>query len=246
LTGADSIFFRASSDVPAAEKEIYQPLLADREMQRWTVPAKTMKYVFHPFEGHTKLGVEDVRKKFPKTWKNLKKHETELRTRKSVRLNPELWWRPVRPRSPKTLFQPKIVCPHLMLFPRFGLDERGTFAVSHSPFLILKDQIGGDLSVLRFFLAVLNSSVGHWQIATQSHKYSRGYARLEVATLKNFRVPSPATVPPRTMNRIQTLVDSLIQNPVDKDCEDELDRLVAEIYGIELSDLEEIPMGSAE
>jgi hypothetical protein len=45
VTGADDIFILQSKDVPEGEDDVYIPLLADREMEAFTVPEKTRLYV---------------------------------------------------------------------------------------------------------------------------------------------------------------------------------------------------------
>jgi TaqI-like C-terminal specificity domain len=139
------------------------------------------------------------------------------------------------------MLRPKIVSPHISLYPKFALDSVGKYVVSRSPYIYPREQ-GDELQVLKYILAVLNSGVGHWQIATQSHKFRGGYARLEAATLKSFALPAPATVPPRTMNRIQTLVDGLISDSSQVALNSELDRIVADLFGINIEDLEEISL----
>ncbi|MDB4767051.1 hypothetical protein OAG71_05135, partial [bacterium] len=141
------------------------------------------------------------------------------------------WWRPERPRRPSDLLRPKLIGPHLMLYPKFSFDSRGNRAVSRTIFITHSED---DFDALHFALAVMNSSIGHWQISTQSHKYSRGYARIEAATLRKFHVPSPATVPHMLLSSIVDKTKSLIEK-YDSELDDKLDKLVSEAFGIEHS-----------
>jgi len=102
-----------------------------------------------------------------------------LSSRSSVKGNHLMWWRPERPRSPLQLLRPKIVGPHLMLLPKFAVDRGGRFAVSRAPYMY---HSSNDWQVLAYVVACLNSTIGHWQLTATSHKYSRGYARLEAKT----------------------------------------------------------------
>ena len=136
---------------------------------------------------------------------------------------------------------PKLVIPHLVLRPRFALDAKGKYAVSHCPFIIAKSNTA-DLGLLKFLLAILNSAIGHWQLITFSHKYSRGYAMLEVKTLNDVRIPKPTEVPPRIMRRMQTLVDKLIAEAGDAKARGELDKHVADLYGLTTQERAEIGM----
>ncbi len=91
------------------------------------------------------------------------------------------------PRLPQNMMVPKVVSPHLSLVPRFALDADGAYAVSHSPLLYPKDS-GVAQELLRFFVAVLNSTVCYWHITAHSHTYARGYAMLEPKTLKPVHI----------------------------------------------------------
>ena len=243
ITGMDDVFIRDAESIPSNEKAAYVPYLADREMRRYGVPEATAKAVFYPFDGEHSLTSTEVRERFPETWAYLETHAERLRARKSLnRVGHSLWWRPLWPRPPKNMLRPKIVSPHLVLFPRFGIDAAGEYAVSHSPMLFLKADEDG-LEVMRYCVAVLNSSVGHWQIIRQSHKYQRGYAMLEAHTLNTFSLPSPAKVAPRLMNKIQDLVGKLTDTPSDSDADAELDEVIAQLFGVSLDDLREISNG---
>jgi hypothetical protein len=237
ITGQDKVFIRNQSDVPEGESAVYVPYLPDREMRPYQVPSDTGRVVFYPFDGDRLMSGPEIKERFPQTWRYLQSQEADLKSRKSLaRVGHELWWRPLWPRPPRHMLRPKIVSPHLILFPRFALDSEGRYAVSRSPVLLPRDR-ADDLPLLKYALGVLNSSVGHWQIIRQSHRYSRGYAMLEANTLKNFHLPSPAAVPPQTMNSIQNLVDLLIGNPSDVAAQRELDRLVADVYGVTPGDV---------
>ena len=240
ITGKDKVFIRDQTDVPEAERSAYAPYLSDREMRRYQVPQETGRVVFYPFDGERLLTEDEVRRRFPRTWEYLESRSDELKNRKSLeRIGRELWWRPVWPRPPRHLLRPKIVGPHLMLFPRFALDASGTYAVTHSPIILNKEETD-DLQLLKYILGVMNSPVGHWQIIHQSHRYRHGYAMLEVNTLKEFRLPSPAAVPTTKMIAICSLVDQLIEDPKNLASEAQLGGLVADIFGIAPESLKEI------
>lgn len=237
ITGADEVFIRKRDDIPTDERAAYLPLLTDREMRKFSTPTSVDNYVFYPYEGDQLLEGEDIKARFPSTWAYLNEHSDVLKSRKSLnKIGKERWWRPLWPREPKNLLRPKIVGPHLMLFPRFAVDVKGLYGVSHAPLLMQRSE-SGEVDDLKYFVALLNSSVGHWQLLTQSHKYSRGYARIEAATLKGFRAPAPATVPPMKMQAIQGLVDRLMENAGDHEAERELNSLIDGIYGVDLAEL---------
>ena len=242
-TGADSIFLRDAADVPRKDRSIWVPFLRDRHMRSYSVPASTDQAVFFPYEGDSRLGKERLRARYPDTWAYLQDNREALNRRKPVATGDIAWWQPVRPRTPDTMMCPKLVSPHLIIKPRFALDAKGKYAVSHCPFIIAKSSID-DLELLKFLLGVLNSAIGHWQLITFSHKYSRGYAMLEVKTLNDVRVPNPAEVAPKVMRRMQSLVDKLIANAGDATAQVELDKHVADLFRLTTQERTEIGMGA--
>jgi hypothetical protein len=230
VTGADDIFIRPKSLVKKRELPIFVDYLPDREIFRFRIPSESDSVVFFPFECMEPLTERRLRQYYPSTWEYLSSHRQKLKARRSVTSGDTPWWRPVRPREPKHLLRPKIVCPHLMLSPRFGLDLEGKYAVSHSPFLIAAEP-QSEPALLKFFCAVLNSSVSHWFITSHAPKYSRGYNRIEVATLKTIPVPDPAQVPAGTFKQIIRLVDRNLQTP-STILESDLDQLIVSLYGL--------------
>jgi hypothetical protein len=242
VSGADEVFIIPREDVPKGERRIYVPFLSDREMDRFRVPEETPNVVFYPYVGDELIEEERLAAEFTKTWDYLCQHRDSLAKRSSVLRGDFPWWRPERPRHPSNLLRPKIVSPHLIVMPRFSLDEGGRYAVSHCPVMYPRER-GSEVDLLRFFLAVLNSTVSMWQIVQLSHKYSRGYAMLEPKTLREMAVPDPREIPAKTMRRIQTLVARRLRDPRDTKAELELDDTVADLYGLTESERNLIGMG---
>jgi len=239
VTGADSVFIRKAHVIPKNEKEIYVPYLSDREMERFNVPRKALRYVFHPFIGDKKLTEKGLRESFRETWEYLKENRATLKKRSSVVAGSVAWWCPHRPMPVLKMLRPKLVSPHLVLIPRFSFDEMGKYAVSHSPWLVPKEETMGE-ELLRYFLAVLNSTVAYWQIVQTSHKYSRGYAMLEKKTLRSLAVPNSKDVEPAVMKKILNLVEKRLGDPNLKQVEAQLDELVSQLYGLSAEDRRQI------
>lgn len=145
--------------MPSGEQNAYIDYLPDHRIGRYSLPKKADELVFFPYRAGDALEEEEIQAEFPKTWAYLLQYKDILRSRKSA-ADGGLWWRPTRSR-PQTILKPKIVCPHLMLTPRFAVNVSGNFAVSHGPFVISKD-VGEDRTLLNFFCAVLNSTACNW------------------------------------------------------------------------------------
>jgi len=232
VTGADDIFIVPRGSIPKGEEKIFVPYLPDREMLPYAVPSKVDSYVFFPQIGSNRLSQAELEQGFPKTWQYLLSHRDALESRRSVVNSANPWWRPVRMRTPSTMLRPKIVSPHLVISPRFSLDEKGRYGVSHSP-MIFPREGGEEVFLLRYVLAVLNSSVVHWQLMQRAHKYSRGYLMLEVKTLKKIRIPSPALVQLTQMAQLQEYVDTLLRTPSNTAAMRALDELIVGLYGLD-------------
>lgn len=239
-TGANRIFIREVSDISKSEQAVYIPYLQDREMEKYTVCAKTKKVVFYPYVEGKKITESELRSKYKQTWSYLKQNSALLNARSAVIKGDCEWWSPERARLPGHMLRPKIVTPHLILLTKFSLDETGKYGISRSPLMYLK-VLGGSLDLLYYFLGVLNSSAVFWQIASLSHKYRHGYFMLEPKTLKKLYVPDPSGVSPTAMKKVQRLVKQRLEtgNP---SIEDQIDQTVADIYGLSEQERREIGM----
>ena len=233
ISGADDVFIVSEERVPEGEETVFVPFLHDREMGSYTVPERTARYVFYPFMEGRKISETELRRNFRQTWSYLRSQKDTLESRRPVRKGELAWWEPVRPRPPEHMMRPKIVSPHLVLAPRFSLDHEGKYAVSHSPVLYPK-RSGAEDDLLRFFVAVLNSTTCYWYIAAHSHAYRSGYILLEPKTLRKTPIPDPAQVSPVTMHQLLALVDERMSVSITgvRDVEMQIDGLVADLYGL--------------
>jgi hypothetical protein len=259
ITGRDKVFIIPQEIYSKVEKKLFVPFLPDKEITPYSVPEKTGRFVFYPYIKGRKIEEDVLKEKYPKTWRYLLEHKDDLEDRPPVRRGQLLWWQPERPRTPEQIMRPKIVSPHLVIVPRFSLDREGNYAITQAPLMYPKAVItddedllefdgeeleaesedetveaGAEDDLLRFFVAVLNSSICYRYIYEQSHKYGGGYAKLEPRTLAKTPVPDPNNVPPTTMRQLLTLVDKrLIASGSDIiTIETEIDQLVTELYGL--------------
>jgi TaqI-like C-terminal specificity domain len=228
--------YNAPRNCSRGEEKVYIDYLPDRQIGRYSLPKRSEEVVFFPYRAGVALDEEDLRKEFPKTWEYLLKHRDVLQTRKSVG-DGGPWWRPTRSR-PQTILKPKIVCPHLLLTPRFAVDMSGNFAVSHGPFVTAKD-VGEERVLLNFFCAVLNSTACNWYLRASAPKYGKGYNRVEVSSLSDIPVPSLDSVDSSRLISIADAVDTLSKR-YSEQLDDEVDRDICEIYGFSASERSEI------
>lgn len=241
VTGADWAFIRSADSVPNEERGIYVPLLRDREMIPYATPEKTESLVFYPFRDGERMEEEELASEYPETWAHLNSFRDRLDGQKYRTRYRKKWWEPLWPRSPDELFRSKLVSPHLVLVPRFSWDQTGVFAVSRSPFLYPRET-GTENDLLRYFLAILNSSVAFWHLSSHSHVYRGGYLMLESKTLASLPVPDPTSIDPSEMKVLLQLVDSRMVEKTDRaiHLEREIDLLVTSMYGIAAEDRREL------
>lgn len=256
ITGADKVFIIEPDQIPSGEEAIFAPFLPDREMLAYKVPRKAPKYVFYPFINGKKISYEQLRAEFPKTWQYLNNHYDKLSSRKSLQSKKKEWWEPLWPRLPANMMRPKLVSPHLVLVPRFSYDANGEYAITRSPLMYADiknhDQknedkedcfTGLERDLLRYFLAVLNSSPCHWYISKHFHMYRKSYVMLEPRTLNLTPVPSPEKIHHSVMNKLLNLVDLRLETEGMKarQIETELDEIIANLY--QLTDTEKHAIG---
>jgi hypothetical protein len=232
VTGADEVFVLDDKQVPDDKPSLFIPLLRDREMQPFVVPKRTSQSVFFPFLDGAKVTERQLRADFPKTWAYLSRHRKRLEKRTALSRSGKAWWEPARPREPNTLLRPKIVVRHLVVMPRFALDAKGRYAVSHSPFFIARG-LGDEEGILKLMLAILNSSVCFWSVQTHSHAYRYGYTRLEARTLAKTPVPDLNRWSSSDKLRLIELVDKRLraESHQRETLNMEIDRFVSDAYG---------------
>jgi hypothetical protein len=229
VTGADDVFILSKELIPPGEEEIYLDYLPDREIGRYRIPSRVDQAVIYPYQGNIALTEGTFAERYPKTWRYLLKNKPKLESRGPVRAGKTPWWRPERPREPERIRRPKIVCPHLMLTPRFALDGKGHLAVSRAPFMIA-EELGDELTLLRFLCAVLNSSVSNWYLQTYAPKYAHGYNRLEADLLKSIPIPDIRKIDPAELRRIASAVERLQSGRGGGSLDSETDALIVALY----------------
>jgi len=223
ITGCDKVFIISSEKVPSGEEHLYTKFLPDRDIEKYFVPASTKKFLYYPYSNGKRITEKELRKA-KKTWDYLNNHK------KNLPVNAANSWPYILRGREKELLQPKIISPHLVLSPRFSLDVKGKYTISHAPFLVPRER-DDDLEMLKFFTGVLNSSVVHWYLGTHAYRFSRGYVKLDPIYLRGVPVPDPSKVSPLLFKKIVNLVDTRIKTRK-MNLDIEIDKLVLEAYGL--------------
>jgi methylase of polypeptide subunit release factors len=254
-SGAGEIFLINKAEIPRGESAIYIPYLSDREMNSYDLPKSTEKYFFYPFEDKKELTISRLKSAYPKTYEKLLKQKKKLEKRNEVTQGRLEWWQPNRPRKPDFMLVPKILTPHLVFTPKFSVDVSGKFAVSRTPFMVLKSLnfttdgkkkkgkndiiVNENKELLLYFVAVLNSSVCFWYLQKHAPKYQHGYAMLEPKYLSALPIPDPETIDFNKVRQIINLTKERIatQKADNIFIEKKIDKLVTELYGLNAEEI---------
>jgi methylase of polypeptide subunit release factors len=232
VSGLDRVFIRKWADVPARERELYMDYLPDKLIQDYALPKSVEEAVFYPYDREGGLVAEArLEADFPETWAYLNGERRLLSARGPVKVGATPWWRPERPRPPKLLRRPKIVCPHIVLAPRFGIDLAGRYAVSRTPFLVNERQ-DDEETVLKFYCAVLNAPVAQWHIRQNAPTFGGGYSRLEANVLRRVPVPSLKDVNYSDLQVVLSFVDKAMDGVFEPDEEREAHIRILRMYGL--------------
>lgn len=243
VTGADKFFLRSKRDIPKGETGVWRPLIKDRAITKYGLPKNSDFAVFYPIAKGERISEEELSDRYPATWHYLLQNKDYLQQRSAVRKGNCEWWSPERLRKPNDVYgRPKILTPHLTISPRFGFDAKGQFAVSRSPMIFAHERTA-DPQFLRFVLAILNSSIGFWQVINSSTKYGKGYVQLEKKQLLNVHLPHPAHIRRDLVKNIDALVIQrfdCVNISQAKEIEFALDDFIAEAYGLSHEDRMEL------
>jgi hypothetical protein len=240
-SGSTKAFIIPENEIPENENEIYIPYLGDKEMDKFSTPKDSQEYLFYPYlEDGTKIDETILQKQFPDTFKRLYKSYNALSQRSEAIKGKMEWWMPNRPRKPDFMLIPKIITPHLVFTPKFSLDIEGRYAVSRSPFLVLKNDL--ELNSIKndlmfFMLGILNSSVCTWYLLNHTSRYKHGFMMIEPSSLKEIPVIDPVSSSKSTFLKFVSLVKerfvcSESNSNFNKiiELEKEIDRMAVEFY----------------
>lgn len=238
VSGQDDVFrLPADSRIVKQDATIWRPFLSDREMMQYQVPVSTANSMFYPFDCRgEKLSQRELVERYPSTWQHLKAHQSRLAKRRSVISGRFEWWELESPRDATRMLSPKIVCPHVMLTPKFSIDVKGEYLVSRTFVMTCRDEATASSTLLRYMAAVLNSPFSFWQLQRSAHSFRGGYMRVESSALKTCRVPDPSKLSTNLLSQIVEAVDALVSRRTSgkelKRASSELNNAVREAYGL--------------
>lgn len=198
-----------------ASNELIKPLCRGDDVARWSFEKNPDRWIIYTPRG------TDIRR-----YPAIEKHLRQYKGRLEKRALDQKWFelQQAQTRYAAEFDSPKIVYPDIALAPRFALDDQEMY-IDMTAFCIPTDDL--------FLLGVLNSKPVHEFYAYISAQIRGGYLRYKTQYVE--RIPIP-----RAQKAEQTQIAKLVQKCIDaggKNCEkweNEIDALVAGLYGVEV------------
>jgi len=200
-------------------EEIIKPLLRGRDIKRWRVEWSGLYLI------KTEIGV-DI-KRYPAIFAHLKRYQPQLEKRSD---QGKYWWELRACVYYDEFEKPKIVWPEIFKRARFAFDRDGFYA-NKTTFIIPTEDFA--------LLAILNSSLIHFWCIHSLPKLQHGYLLPSAIFLKDYPI---VNVPQSVRKTIEAHVRSLLDDKTDGidalEHEQEIDRIVNELYGLSNTEIE--------
>lgn len=244
-TTADQVFIRrdwhALPRDQRPEERHLRPLLSQEDAAKWQRAngrhqRKRVLYTHEVVGGKRRAICFD---KDAPTWKYLVSHRTQLESRDYVIGAGRQWYEIWVPQDPEAWALPKIVFPDISPTARFFLDREGAIVDGNCYWITTHDRDDEDL--LLFILGVANSSLmGRFhELAFQNRLYSQR-RRYLTQYLQDYPLPRRDRVDSkRIVSLVRTLTTEHLPSTRRAELEVEVDRLVAKLFGVSLSSINE-------
>ena len=247
---------QASSEYLAKKVEIEAAatlkFLQGREIKPYCVQPSG-KVVIFPYQVEEKncalLSENDLRRRFPKTYRYLRECESFLKAREGGRWNGPQWYAYGRQQNIDLMSKPKILVPDIADQASFALDEDGDYAFTSGYGVTLKGNIAESP---KYILGLLNSNVLNFYLKQVSTTMRGGFFRyftqfIEQLPIRriNFSDPSDKAEHDKMVSLVERMLDlrkrlTVANTPSDKtrlqrqiDATDqEIDQLVYALYGL--------------
>lgn len=247
---------RVSSEYLAKKVEIEAAatlrFLQGREIKPYCVQPSG-KVVIFPYQVEGKncalLSENDLRRRFPKTYRYLRECESFLRAREGGRWNGPQWYAYGRQQNIDLMSKSKILVPDIADQASFAFDQDGDYAFTSGYGVTLKSNIAESP---KYVLGLLNSNVLDFYLKRVSTTMRGGFFRyftqfIEQLPIRriNFSDPSDKTGHDKMVTLVERMLDfhkrsSATKAPADKErlqrqidaTDQEIDRLVYDLYGL--------------
>lgn len=218
-TGADKVFI-VPKDTDDVERELLMPLVTTRDIASGKVEWQG-SCVINPFEGDT-TDLVDL-KRFPRAHDYFRRHSGQLKGRNVAKRNPRRWYRTIDRIYPSLRTTPKLLIPDIKADNLIVL-EYGKLYPHHNLYYVTSEE--WDLRALR---SILRSSIGKFFVWMYGVKMRGDFLRFQAQYLRRICIPRLRTVKKRAIVKLLS-VDGTTNT-------DEVDDVVAEVYGLNARDL---------
>ncbi|MDD5063818.1 MAG: N-6 DNA methylase [Phycisphaerae bacterium] len=200
-TGADKVFLlknvdhldskkvlaesRFLDDIFVLESSILRPVLRGRHIREYTTPKPKTLCIFPYDEAGNLIAEDELRVKFPCTYRYLKCCQSYLRSRKLKHNQP--WYAFRSEHVSDVTRSPKIIASAVNSGGGFALDQGQHLFCNNSVILIRPDE---KIVNPYFLLAVLNSKVFWTWAQHRMPTLGSGWRSYRVSTLRNFPIPT--------------------------------------------------------
>jgi len=172
-----TISCRGPSGKFTLERETTKKFLQGRDIRRYAL-RRSSKAVLVPYELKDARMIlmeeNELRDKYPRTYKYLSKHKKRLQSREGGRMRRSDWYAYVYPKNLEIMSQRKILVPDIAERASFALDINGEYAYTSGYGITLKDAVPeSDLYVL----GLLNSALLDFFLKRVSTVIRGGYVR---------------------------------------------------------------------
>jgi len=220
------------------ERDLFKPFLMGKDIQRYSYMT-TNKYVFFPYEIKNGIAevvsIEDIKKRFPKTYSYLIEHEALFKARENGRAGKmQHWYTYIYPKNLNKFEQPKLSSMEICAsHPNVVYNTDHFYHPTTVYSWVKKSDIKESYEYL---LAVANSKLLWWFLKITGDTLQGDARRFKTNYLNPF--PLPKFVEEGVENKIVDLVKEVLelkrQNPsVDTtDLENQIDQWVYKLYDL--------------
>jgi hypothetical protein len=262
---ADTVTFDDINGVRwTIEKAILRPALMDVQLPAFSRP-QANTYIIFPYKfdesGAVLYSVDEMQTQFPHCWDYLQNHESRLRGRSLQ--NPEMWYGYGRTQS-LTRFngEAKLIWPVLSLEPRYAYDDQDILFTGggNGPYYGLRPLPDTELSIF-YLQAILSHPVFEAMVKSVASTFRGGYkshGKQFVQSLPIRQIDFTNHDEKSSHDNIVTSVQQLIQatealktatlphqqqtlRTQARILKQRIDRLIEQLYGIDVADLQTIP-----
>lgn len=238
ITGNDDSFIFEPESFPA-EEEVSLELIRTDDIQRYYLGSPKLK-MFYPCtrtsNGDTEvIPLETIKQLYPRAYNHIQRKESILKSRKDSRNvmgDKKHWYQPVRFGTLRLFRGKKILGPGIANHSKFVLDDEGYAFSFGNMYAIATNNTEVELKVL---LGVLNSKLVEYYLHKVAPVKQGGYYSYGATVLEKIPICYPKG---KKAEKICTIVEEIItrkkkNSSLDTgDLENEIDRLVYQLYGL--------------